>query len=281
MLAQATEGDQRGPSCHGIRPIEGDDQMAIVLGLMSKKGGAGKSTIVKLLSSAVTHAGHKCLVIDLDPNKDILTWWAVSKTNDLAEDNLIVRTVSPDRDLFDLIDEYDDKVKFIIIDTKGEGVDFGVDLASVADALIIPCLNAKADRDRTLETINWHKDLKARAEDPSRIPPLHVVMSRVNPKLLTHVKGTPKPDGVGVRELERHYEIIEQLRPLDIMVPEKPIYQEIEERGALGMIIKEHKDKNDASSKMKLRHFEAAMALAILLGNCIFEERKMSVTNGS
>lgn len=51
--------------------------MAIVLGLMSKKGGAGKSTIVKLLSSAVTHAGHKCLVIDLDPNKDILTWWAV------------------------------------------------------------------------------------------------------------------------------------------------------------------------------------------------------------
>lgn len=255
--------------------------MAIVLGLMSKKGGAGKSTIVKLLSSAVTHAGHKCLVIDLDPNKDILTWWALSKTNDLAEDNLIVRTVSPDRDLFDLIDEYDDKVKFIIIDTKGEGVDFGVDLASVADALIIPCLNAKADRDRTLETINWHKDLKARAEDTSRIPPLHVVMSRVNPKLLTHVKGTPKPDGVGVRELDRHYEIIEQLRPLDIMVPEKPIYQEIEERGALGMIIKEHKDKTDASSKMKLRHFEAAMALAILLGNCIFEERKMSVTNGS
>lgn len=255
--------------------------MANVIGLMSKKGGAGKSTIVKLLSSAMAHAGHKCLVIDLDPNKDILTWWAVSKTNNLAEDNLIVRTVSPDRDLFDLIDEFDDKVKFIIIDTKGEGVDFGVDLASVADVLIIPCLNAKADIDRTKETISWHKDLKARAEDPSKIPPLHVVMSRVNPQLLTHVKGTPKPVGIGVRELERHYEIIDQLKPLDIMVPEKRIYQEIEERGTLGMIIKEHGEKTDGPSKSKLRQFEAAMALAILLGNCIFEERKMSVTNGS
>lgn len=255
--------------------------MAIVIGLMSKKGGAGKSTIVKLLSSAVTYANHKCLVIDLDPNQDISTWWDVSKKNNLADENLIVRTVSKDRDLFDLVDEYDDKVKFIIIDTKGEGVDFGVDLASVADALIIPCLNAKADGDRTQETIEWYADLKARAENPDDIPPLHVVMSRVNPKLLTHVKGTPKPDGVGVRELERHYEMIGKFNPLDVMVPEKQIYQEIEERGTLGKIIEDLRGKSDASSKMKLRHFEAAMALAILLGNCIVEERKMSAANGS
>lgn len=256
-------------------------KMAIVIGLMSKKGGAGKSTIVKLLSSAVTYANHKCLVIDLDPNQDISTWWDVSKKNNLADDNLIVRTVSKDRDLFDLVEEFDNKVRFIIIDTKGEGVDFGVDLASVADALIIPCLNAKADGDRTQETVEWYTDLKARAEDPDDIPPLHVVMSRVNPKLLTHVKGTPKPDGVGVRELERHYEIIEKFDPLDVMVPEKQIYQEIEERGTLGKIIEDLRGKSDASSKMKLRHFEAAMALAILLGNCIVEERKMSAANGA
>lgn len=53
----------------------GENHMAIVLGIMSSKGGAGKSTITKLLASAFAFTKNRCLIIDLDPNKDIVNWW--------------------------------------------------------------------------------------------------------------------------------------------------------------------------------------------------------------
>ena len=83
--------------------------MAIVLGMMTKKGGAGKSTLTKLLASAVVFSGHKCLVIDLDPNEDILTWWTSATEQGNHDDRLTVRATLNSEDLFELVDEHDEK----------------------------------------------------------------------------------------------------------------------------------------------------------------------------
>ena len=66
--------------------------MAIVIGLMNRKGGAGKSTLTKLLASAVAHSKKKCLVIDLDPAEDILKWWTRAESKGHYDEKIMVRS---------------------------------------------------------------------------------------------------------------------------------------------------------------------------------------------
>lgn len=255
--------------------------MAIVLGIMSSKGGAGKSTITKLLASAFAFTENKCLIIDLDPNKDIVNWWSTATQTGYVDDNIVVRPATNGNDLFDLVDRYESDVNFILIDTKGEASSWAVDLASVSDVLIVPCMNAKGDRERTQETIDWYEDLKSRAENPERIPPLHVVLSRVKPNLLTHVRGTSKPKDLANREFERHYEIIDQFNPLATMVAEKSQYREMDELGPLGVILERYRESGDPNEKLKAHHFEVALAHAITLVNNIFDQRKMEASDAA
>lgn len=77
--------------------------MATVLGMISRKGGAGKSTITKLLASAFAFTDHKCLIIDLDPSKDIVNWWVTANETGYADKNIIVRAPTDADDLFDLV----------------------------------------------------------------------------------------------------------------------------------------------------------------------------------
>lgn len=255
--------------------------MAIVLGMMSSKGGAGKSTITKLLASAFAFTGNRCLIIDLDPNRDIVKWWSTANETGNADANIIVRAATESQELFDLVDQYEDAVNFILIDTKGEASSWAVDLASVSDVLVVPCMNAKGDRERTQEMIAWYEDLKSRAENGDRIPPLHVVLSRVKPNLLSHVRGTPKPKDLATREFERHYEIIDQFNPLVTMVPEKTQYREMDETGPLGVVLTKYRESNETSERLKAYHFEAALAHAINLVNNIFDNRRMGTSDAA
>lgn len=101
--------------------------MAIVLGMMSSKGGVGKSTITKLLASAFAFTANRCLIIDLDPNRDIVKWWSTANEIGNADANIIVRAATESQELFDLVDQYEDAVNFILIDTKGEASSWAVD----------------------------------------------------------------------------------------------------------------------------------------------------------
>lgn len=255
--------------------------MALVISMMNKKGGAGKSTIAKLMASAFLFTGNKCLLIDMDENNDSVDWWKTGVENKLTDEKLTARRAADGTELLDIINKHETEVDFIIIDTKGEGVDFAVELASVSDVLVVPCMNAKGDRTRTLETISWYNDLKSRSEDPNKIPPLHVVLSRVSPTLLTHVRGNPKPDKMAQREFERHYEIIDQFNPLNTMVPEKAQYREMDEMGVLGAIIEGMRASANPKDRVKVTHWETAMSHAITLVNNMFNGRKMREENGA
>lgn len=248
--------------------------MAIVIGMMNKKGGAGKSTITKLLASAIVHSGHSCLIIDLDPNRDILRWWETATEQGNHDPRLTVRATLAADDLFDIVGQHDDRVRFILIDTKGEGESWAEDLASVVDRLVVPCMNAKSDRDRTRETLAWHRDLLERAEDPAQVPPLHVVLTRVPRGLVRYRPGAPKPEGMTARDLARHNEIVREFRPLATMVPERSQYGEMDEQGLLGNLMEKAR-AGDWKDKGQALHYESALAHAIDLMNNILDGRRM------
>lgn len=255
--------------------------MAVVISMMSKKGGAGKSTMTKLMASAFLFTGKKCLLIDMDESDDSVEWWQTGVQNNLTDEKLSARRAETGEELFEIINKYEPDVDFIIIDTKGEGVDYAVELASVSDVLLVPCMNAKGDRKRALETLSWYNDLKARSENPNALPALHIVLARVQPGLFTHVRGNPKPDRIGEREYQRHYEIIDEFNPLYTMVPEKAQYREIDEQGVLGAIIEKLRTSPDPKDRVRVTHWEVAMAHAITLINNVFNGRKMRQEDGA
>jgi chromosome partitioning protein len=49
--------------------------MAVVVGLVSQKGGVGKSTLARALGAVVAHAGLKVRIADLDPQQHTVVEW--------------------------------------------------------------------------------------------------------------------------------------------------------------------------------------------------------------
>jgi chromosome partitioning protein len=49
--------------------------MAVVVGLVSQKGGTGKSTLARALGAVVAHAGLKVRIADLDPQQHTVLEW--------------------------------------------------------------------------------------------------------------------------------------------------------------------------------------------------------------
>ncbi|RJL05477.1 ParA family protein [Paracoccus aestuarii] len=250
---------------------------AIVLGMMTKKGGAGKSMLTKLLASAAVYSGKKVMVIDLDPEEDIASWWRAVTEKGNAHPDLAIRATREVTDLYDIIEANEEKYDFILIDTKGEGSEAADHLASVSDRILVPCLCADSDVRRTRETVQWYEGLKSRVDDPAQIPPLFVVLSRMPPQMLKY-DGTGKPAGVVVHDFERFEAMLNEFNPLKAMVPDRTQYRDMDSRGLLGTLLDQARE-GDALMRGQIPHYENALAHALNLMNSILKGQRMRSTN--
>lgn len=68
--------------------------MAVVIGLMSRKGGVGKSTLARALGAVVAHAGLKVRLADLDPQQRTVSEWERLRGENQIGPALEVRSAS-------------------------------------------------------------------------------------------------------------------------------------------------------------------------------------------
>ncbi len=255
--------------------------MAIVIGMMSRKGGAGKSTMTKLLASALVYADRKVLIIDLDPAADIPDWWSRAVAHGNHDPRVSVRATTDSEELYRLVNTFDDKVDFIIIDTKGEGHDWADDLASVADRLIVPCMLSASDYKRTRETLAWHADLISRAENGADdVPPINVVLTRMPPSLLNWTDEKDTSKGVSSISLQHFQEVVKEFKPLKILVPDRQQYLDMDQMGLLGTILNKAR-AGDTSERGRVPAYASALAHASELLNTILRGETMEVYNGA
>lgn len=122
-----------------------------ILTIANRKGGAGKSTCAAHLSVEAAKRGLKTILIDLDPQKTLETWWKKRK-----EDNPFLTDIDPQKieDVMVYLNEHD--FDLCIIDTPG---DTSINAASglkVADLVLIPTKPTAPDLQaigRTIATI--------------------------------------------------------------------------------------------------------------------------------
>ena len=108
--------------------------MAVIVGLVSQKGGTGKSTLARALGAVVAHAGLKVRIADLDPKQHTVVAWQKTRGENGMAPNLDVRAFPTlPRALAGTADD-----ELLILDAPAGGGRRTLDIAKAADLLVQP-----------------------------------------------------------------------------------------------------------------------------------------------
>jgi len=236
----------------------GNDKMRVI-GAMTQKGGAGKSTLIKALASAAIAGGHSAVLIDADPQQTLLHWCRDIASDALKSGKLIVRAVSSAEEAGELIESYYEagKTDFIFVDTKGEGAEWSDRLAPILDVIVMPIMLSKTDLHIAAQTFGWYNGLKSRVDDPSLLPPFVAVLNRVKVK-------SSKGDDELLAMVVREFPVVETI------VLERNAYTEMDRFGLLGEIATAKAGDANPLIRTHAKHFlEALQESTDLLNNIL------------
>jgi chromosome partitioning protein len=129
-----------------------------VIGVLSRKGGVGKTTLAIHLAVLAQQAGLRALLVDLDPQGSAASWWRARE----AETPLLVETAPAElRGILDAAEG--DGVDLVMIDARPSVEADAVHVATLADLVLIPTRPAIFDLRAILGTLDIVKGTARRS----------------------------------------------------------------------------------------------------------------------
>ena len=160
---------------------EADTNGIRVVTVINRKGGCGKSTLVKGLASAAADRGETVTIFDTDNNESCYQWMLNAKDQENWHPAItVIHTMDTEvvRETIDEIYAQPDQEHLILIDTKGGGEIAHDELAGLAHLMVVPAMLSRSDVLDTMQTLIWHQKLRKRVANPDAIPPMKVIISR-------------------------------------------------------------------------------------------------------
>jgi chromosome partitioning protein len=129
-----------------------------VLGVLSRKGGVGKTTLAIHMAVLADQAGRRTLLVDLDPQRSAASWWRARA----AETPALVETDPGNlRDILEAAG--DDGIDLVVVDARPSlETDAGL-VAALADLVVVPTRPAIFDLRAILGTLDVVKGTKHRS----------------------------------------------------------------------------------------------------------------------
>jgi len=125
-----------------------------VITFASRKGGVGKSTLTAHVSAFAHISGHRCVLIDADPQGSLTLWQALRRT---GEPPLKAGT----RGIADIVKQAkQDGVEWVLIDTPPNMSATVTDAIRCATLVVIPARPGVFDIDAVKETIDFSRQLR-------------------------------------------------------------------------------------------------------------------------
>jgi chromosome partitioning protein len=103
------------------------------IAFVTKKGGAGKSTLASSIAVAAHAAGERAFIVDLDPMRTLVKWSKARRTADVP-----VEYVPSDKLPAILAELEESGVSLVVIDAPGADLDRSEEAIRAADLCIIP-----------------------------------------------------------------------------------------------------------------------------------------------
>jgi chromosome partitioning protein len=156
------------------------------ISIISQKGGAGKTTLALNLAGAAEAFGHRCVVIDLDPQASAKGWHDHRQKESPV---VISAQASRIKDVLDTARQHGADI--CIIDTAPHSETAALAAARAADLILIPCRAGILD----LRGISSSVDLAQLAKRPALI-----VLNAVPPRgaMADHAAEAIRPYGIDV-----------------------------------------------------------------------------------
>jgi chromosome partitioning protein len=225
----------------------GNDGMRVIAAV-ARKGGSGKSTLVKALASAVLAGGKTALLVDTDPQGDLAGWFERAKRKGMVPEGAALTRASNPKELEAVITTtYDEgTADFLFIDTAGTAGPWADEIAIMSDVLVTPVVATYTDFTVGTQTMKWFRGLRDRVESPDDLPPHRVVISnfpakpsRVEQDLLVSAKA--------------NFPVINNI------VQHRNAYVMMDAQGFLGELLKAYQSKANALERSQARRFQEAI----------------------
>ncbi len=187
-----------------------------VISLIGQKGGAGKSTMTRVLLSAMVANENHVLMLDCDPNRTTMTFAKSLSENDPDSAAFVTaRHCLSTAEIEERIQKAEDsgKADYCLIDTQGDLEEWVDDVIALSDRIIIPLKVSKSDFNVQMETYQRYQALKDAVEDPHALAPLCFVLNQIKP-------GAKYPKALA----KQFYEMAEHPSMLRIYLSEKNVY---------------------------------------------------------
>ena len=219
-----------------------------VIAAISRKGGCGKSTIVKAMVSAAISRGLRCLVIETDAAETLSLWVARSREAGADMSLVDVRAVFDTASVGALLDDAFDAMTADIafIDTAGIGQAATDEIAAQATAIVTPSMLTETDMETTRQTLDWYARLRARVSDPDALAAIHVVVNNIRPKPIASERAV----------LLR---MVETMPVIETGVHNRPAYADMDQSGPLGAIMAAKRDSLQPLERAHVGRFAEAL----------------------
>ncbi|WP_121028145.1 ParA family protein [Litoreibacter meonggei] len=228
-----------------------------VIAIMTRKGGAGKTTLTRALVSAAMSRGKRCLVFDADPQQALARWANKLKISDplfSIEPLTVVKDLSEKTDA-----AYEnDTADYIFIDTIGAAGAWADDLAAESDAVVVPMMLSDDDLEITTDTFNWYVGLRERAEDPDALPSFHVVLSNV-------------PAKQSKAELEVERQAVSQFPVMEDYFMQRKQHKDASAEGFIHQIAIDRRNSEKPLMRVHAKHFDEALEEATSILDALTE----------
>ena len=216
-----------------------------VITIMTRKGGAGKTTLATALISAALSQGKTCLALDADPQQSLHRW---AHRLNISDPLFTIEQLSSASDLETRTDQAweEGKTDFIFVDTLGAAGAWADDLAAFSDALIVPMMLGDRDLEITTDTFNWYCGLRERTDDPENLPTFQVLLSRIKNKLT-----------VANKTVEQ--EALARFPVMDDYFMERNQHADADQKGFLHMIAQEKRSSDSGLIRTHAKYFDEAL----------------------
>ncbi|MGE4409615.1 MAG: AAA family ATPase [Sphingobium sp.] len=108
-----------------------------VISFANPKGGTGKTTAALLLAEQLAKAGAKVVMLDCDPNQNIVMWGTDRQDAGKTTPFQIVPR-PPEEQVVETIDNLDGSVDYVIVDLEGTAAQIVTFVLSRTDLVVIP-----------------------------------------------------------------------------------------------------------------------------------------------